>query len=110
MLLSDKWFVHWNSRNHFLSVHIETYLREKLKPGVFGQSGVHVCQLRHGAQELDGLVVPDRLEEFVLTTDELTVKLLNFVFTGIDGQWPVLMTYYDRHMKILIRDASSLGA
>jgi hypothetical protein len=64
-------------------VHIEinsTYLREKLKPGVFGQSGVHVCQLRHGAQELDGLVVPDRLEELVLTTDELTANVIKLCF------------------------------
>ena len=49
-------------------------LREKLKPRVFGQSRVHVRQLSHRAQELNGFEIANRLEELVLASDQLVER------------------------------------
>ena len=51
--------------------HDRTYLREKLKPGVLGQRGIHVRELCHCAQKLDCLVISNRFQELVLTTNKL---------------------------------------
>ena len=42
---------------------------------MLSQAGVHVRQLSHGAQELDGLEVSHRLQELVLPPDQLVERL-----------------------------------
>ena len=65
--------------------------REKVQPNVLCQRVVHMRQLRHGGQELDGLVLPGRLEKLVLSGDQLIEarcggQLRTFFGTG-RGTW-----------------------